>query len=480
MALGLNRPATAQDAYRVITDPRGDFRIRKTDMSEAGWVDPTRHRVIDLLSIAIGNWSSPAPERNVFEGRYERGGEFLRMELRIDGLVNPPGDTDPRAYQPFRFGPHPVYGFIEIDVDQNVETGGELERPDVRYLGNVARFGGKPAAPRFINRVATRAADYHLPFDRPPLVKRHGEEFHLALTGSDYGDGRFIEIAGNGNEVFEASEIWRIRAPLFHRAHGFEPFCFEQGCRMDGGYWPDVDLEFRHAARDDVTIVTLVFPLTQQAAARLRGELPQPPDASDCNHTSIFEALALLVENAQFWMRHPGPPMEKHIIIGWAHRRPLEHLQPAAWDLTALLGTTYAQRQRTAQYVWTDVWPSVVPGDVNGDGERNLTDQRIIMEYTGGRPLAIEAFAQDFSLYDVNYSGEIDALDWEFRPRIFDGDGDDDVDVGDFRLFHTCFSGSNAQYPFDRCKLMDIDRDGDVDLTDLSAFGPWFRGPGVR
>ena len=85
------------------------------------------------------------PRSDPFEGRFQEDGELLRLDLLIDGLVNPPGSTDPVAFDPFRYGDHPLFGFIEIDVDEDVETGGEIDHPEHRYLGNITRFGGKPS-----------------------------------------------------------------------------------------------------------------------------------------------------------------------------------------------------------------------------------------------------------------------------------------------------------------------------------------------
>jgi len=102
------------------------------------------HRLVDLTELSVAAWSPFEPQSDLFLGEFDADGQFLRLELVLNGLVNPPGPADPFDFQPFRYGDHPVYGFIEIDMDADADTGGELDAPQYRYLGNVARFGGHP------------------------------------------------------------------------------------------------------------------------------------------------------------------------------------------------------------------------------------------------------------------------------------------------------------------------------------------------
>jgi len=478
--------AAALESVVTYPDRPHDTLIRKTDFAEKGQVKPAEHRLINLLDITIGQWWPPNPQVDPFAGRFNRRGDFMRLNLTFAGLVNPPGIAGPREWEPFVYGPHPIYGFIEVDMDADVNTGGELDFPCARYLGNVVRFGGKTSEPRFADRVATCAADCGLPFDQPPFVKRHGEEFHLAFLGKYFRRERIRERVGNGNTIFEQGEIWRITGLLFHRAHGFKDFSFAEGCHGHGEYLPDVDLEFLHDMRKDVTVISLVMPLTNMAAARMRGEPPEKMNGSDCDQTSVAEALHELALSAKYWKRHPGGPPEKHIIVGWADKNPLHHLHPTGWLLTAVLGTTYVERPGGgATFVWTDVFPNVFRGDVNGDKIVDGGDERLILQYImdngGGRGFVeIPEFAEDFSLFDINYSGAVDQLDVQFRPRVGDGDGDDDVDLVDFALFQSCFSGPNNRYPKPHCIQVDWDRDRDIDLDDWKGFVRLFRGPNVR
>ena len=51
-----------------------------------------------------------------------------------------------------------------------------------------------------------------------------------------------------------------------------------------------------------------------------------------------------------------------------------------------------------------------------------------------------------------------------------DWDGDQDVDLYDFVIFQTCFSGPEGQWTGPGCDLFDYDQDGDVDLLDFFSF----------
>src|SRR5262249_28621501 len=145
----------------------------------------TLHAKPDLVGYQIGRWQPTNVANDLYIGSWSATGQFVRVDIGFSGLINPPGPvgiTSP-AYAPYLYGPNPVLGFIEFDLDHDTSTGGETSAPGLRYLANVARFGGKPATPRFADRVALQASDADLPFDTAPYVKRSGEEFHIALFG---------------------------------------------------------------------------------------------------------------------------------------------------------------------------------------------------------------------------------------------------------------------------------------------------------
>ena len=62
-------------------------------------------------------------------------------------------------------------------------------------------------------------------------------------------------------------------------------------------------------------------------------------------------------------------------------------------------------------------------------------------------------------------------------PMPFDGDGDDDVDLADFLIFQTCYTGPGGGPVGPECEVMDDNGDGDVDLSDFLAFQTAFTGP---
>ncbi len=58
-----------------------------------------------------------------------------------------------------------------------------------------------------------------------------------------------------------------------------------------------------------------------------------------------------------------------------------------------------------------------------------------------------------------------------------DFNGDNDVDLDDFRLFRMCYNGPNQIYLFPECQIVDFDVDSDVDLSDFQIFMTCFNGP---
>ncbi len=59
---------------------------------------------------------------------------------------------------------------------------------------------------------------------------------------------------------------------------------------------------------------------------------------------------------------------------------------------------------------------------------------------------------------------------------VGDFDRDGDVDLDDFRIFHTCLTGPGKMAPR-FCRLGDCDEDNDIDLADYAAFQSEFTGP---
>ncbi len=468
--------AGADPPFATYDDPAGDMVLRRVDPGGDGPLDPQSHRPIDLRRITIGRWApvDEDEEEEWFDGQFDCDGRFLRMDLLLGGLVNPPGETDPDNFNPFRYGDHPVYGFIEIDVDADVDTGGELDAPQFRYLGNAVRFGGKPDRPDFADRVAVGGFAFDGDFLTPPFVERHGEEFHLALLSRSVGHD--IEVVeGDSDEIFEEGETWIIEGEAFHRAHGFERFSILEV------FEAEAVLRFRHDPAEDVTQVSLILPLMDEPGAGdlCAGDL-YPTLCEQQHEETILSGLCDLVQSAQFIQQNPTGLPEEEIILGWADKQAVDFLDPVQWTLTALLGTSYTQPDPTGEYfAWTDLYPDVIRGDADGNGDIGAADRALIEQYIDeydaddgvvDQRVVINDFSIDFTVCDVNHDGLVDATDILLVSVPGDTDDDHDVDLIDFSRLQSCLAGSNAPYRWPACALSDFDADGDVDVEDFVRF----------
>ena len=469
-----------------LNDSKTDALPRPTDPGAQTPVDFEEHRLIELRRITLGRWHPDAPAGDLFGGVFRGDGEFLRLDLMVDGLVNPPGGTDPFAFDPFRYGQHPIYGFVEVDMDADVWTGGELDAPEYRYLGNVARFGGNVQRPAFQDRAAVDGSAFDGDFLTPPYVERNGEEFHLALLGWQFDYTDITEVVGDGDGTFEEGETWNITGPFFHRAHGYEDFSFVEGGSQPGEYAPLCDLQFRHNPAAAVTFVSLVFPLSNVGAALMHEEDPEPLNQRPTDQASVLEALEDLRLSALFLEMFPTGLPEEDIIMGWAAGDPTDSLDPTEWSVTALLGTSYTQPHPGGVFfVWTDVYPNVIPGDVDGSGGWTGRDSELVAQHIDAHDGAdgemdgkvkILDFASGFSVYDMNYDGVVDGLDVAWSGRRGDADHDGDVDIADFASLQACFeAGARAAQP--ACTAIDLTHDDRVDLSDHGVFTGLLTGP---
>ncbi len=66
-----------------------------------------------------------------------------------------------------------------------------------------------------------------------------------------------------------------------------------------------------------------------------------------------------------------------------------------------------------------------------------------------------------------------------FDPPTADGDGDDDVDLGDYLRLNGCWAGLRSSPSEPACLAFDFDSDGDVDALDFAAFQNCFSGTNV-
>lgn len=477
----------------IIQDGVGDAVIRRTDQNADGMIDPMTQRLPDLITMRIGKFSPFEPDDDRFAGDWSSSGVFLRLDLVFDGLINPPGriglsDHSP-VYSPFEYGSNPFFGFIEFDVDASEDTGGELNAPEFRYLGNVARFGGIPSEPRFAGRVAADGFAFDGFMSTPPFVERSGEEFHLVLLGEEISS---IEIdhesPGGTPGIFEPGERWIVEGKLMHRAHGFEDFalmCFE----AEGRYEAEVKLRFAHKSSTDQTTVSLVYPLTNAASAAFE-DPEEPVDTNDgCTdgQNSIEEALVDLQFSA--FIADAGTRMlpEFQLIADWEFESPADHLDPESWQLTALLGTAYGTEELDgARFVWTDVFPNTTTGDFNGDGVGDSADTTALDSFvttndgnpmydgdgdSGNGSMTWNDFASNFCVFDVNYDGVIDGADL-IVPGDMDLNGIVDLDdVDDFVLAlidpDAYVASHGGIEPIPRG---DINDDGLLDGNDIGGF----------
>lgn len=446
---GGGNPACAHLEPVVRYDDVGDTVVRRTDPGADGPVGLFGHRRPDIIAHRLGRWQPLNPAADLYTGCWDPAGGFVRLDVAYWNVVNPPGllGLFGLQYEPYRYGPHPVTGFLEIDMDMNVNSGGEVQVPQSMYLGNIARFGGMPPTPRFANRVARIGFDLDPFIHTPPLVERSGEEFHLALFGDLVT--QIIKVSGDGDDVFEAGETWIVRGQLLHRAHGYEFFSSAGG---NGMYWPIVDLRYEHLVDPNVTQVTLVYPLTNAASAQQHGQVPQPMDGNAFNQNSVLEALTDLRDSVL--AIPPFDPLRNHpafpLIQPWEIQNPSVGLGVNHWRINMTASMSYIHPDiQGAIFAWTDAWPAPIPGDFDGDGAVTLQDvaalDHFIAIYDGVFPfdadnlvdgrVTLLDFGLNFSIFDVDYSGVIEARDRQALPVLGDLDADFDIDSDDLSLF---------------------------------------------
>jgi hypothetical protein len=428
-ALALAEPATAQPMI-TLADPPHEAVIRRTDLGGRGGIDPQTQRLPAIIEMRIGTFAPVSPRSNRFAGEWESDGGFLRLDIVFDGLINPPGplgwaDHDP-AYQPMRYGPNPVYGFIEFDADADEATGGELDAPRFRYLGNVARFGGLPGDPRLAGHAAVDGSAFDGDVTTPPFVDRSGEEFHLALLGEMIEDVDVEhEKPGGTRAIFEEGETWWVKGSLFHRAHGFDNFTF-RCAENPGPYEPQVIVQFEHSTDVNTTTVSLVYPLTNAASAAMDGEDKdtQPDDGCADNQNSLHEALSDLTFSATYTDPITRQFHAFQLIAGWEFKEAGDYLNPVTWRAFGIVGTAYALEQPDgARFIWTDLYPRPLSGDFDGNARVDADDAALLSAFIVSRDgdpaydddgiangvLEWHGFAEDFCLFDMDYDGLVTA-----------------------------------------------------------------------
>ncbi len=462
-------------------DQAGDVVLRRTDLNGDGPVDPNAHRLPDLLECRLGAWQPGNPTVDLFSGSWVSApADFFRLDVVFAGLVNPPGTLGccGDVFDPFRYGPHPVFGYVEIDVDADENTGGELDWPHFTYLGNAARWGGVPAEPRFAGRAAESLADFDNDVTTAPLVEFSGTDFLLELLGWNI---TYVNpwIAGDGDLTFESGETWVVYGVQFPRAHGYEGFSFACCTGLEGQYLPLVAVQFAHDPAVDETTVSLVYPLTNAGSAAIYGQTPEPNDGDASNQNSIEEALAELIYSATYappeWRSDPAFA----IISGWETKSACDYLDPQQWRITAAMACSYSEQLGPDELLaWTDILANVRPGDYDGDGSVTPSDLAAFDAYLSSADGAVGVdgdgivngqvhlinFGPNFSLFDRDYDGVVDAAD---RPPLTgDLDGDGDVDLGDLALLLAGYGSCSGEPGY--VAEYDLDASGCIDLSDLA------------
>ncbi len=466
--------AVANDIYWV--DKAGDAVIRRTDIGNdgllsAGALPP------DLLAVIVSPWLPTDPQIDIFTGS-TAGTSVVRFDLVFKGLVNPPGPlglgSDP--FDPFLYGTNAVYGYIEVDVDADVNTGGELGgAATLRRLANLSRFSEVPLGPLF-SRAAVSSNDYDSDFFTPPQFERSGTDFAVSLCGC--WSPVIVFEDGNMDQIFDAGETWIVRGRFFERAHGYKDASGTFDASDFGLYDPMIDVQFSHRLATDTTTIRVIFPLNMTGAALLTGEPEQAKDVLTQNHVSVEEALDDIIIGAQLGLFGPTAVLTN----AWATRQANQYLDPTTWRVSALVGMSYAQPEGPL-YVWTDTGFNQIFADLNGDGiadrgaDRDLFDAQLVAMDGGpddedgivNGVVDLPVFSFGFHRNDLNYDGLINGADRLLFPNPADFNGDGVLDVLDFFDFIFAFNNMLPQ--------ADLNHDGNIDVQDFFIFVVAFSNP---
>ncbi len=479
MSLGV-APARAGDT-QTYHDPAGDTLVRKTDSCNCGPINPNWAKP-DVIKVKFSKWQSPTASTDPYSGSTTSSStaRLARIDIVFDGLVCPPGPIGLTSdgYEPDRYGDGPVYGFFEIDVDDNRDTGGEI--PSVaatRHLGNVGRFGSRPYG-SIGNRAAVSGKDLFQPWTSHPQVCRTGADWVLAFCGCF--PITVVSRSNPANGKFQPGDTWIVEGRFFQRSGGQQWASLMLGGSAPGLYDPVTRMRFSHDLSCDETTVSLVVALDQIGAGQLCGQPAEPIDLDAGNQTSIAEGIADLITGAQ---SRPLSGLSRELTIDWASQPLSDALDPTDWECRFIVGTTYTSAS-DGLYVWTDVGFGSVQGDVTGDGSVTAADRSAVLDRIAaldGGPedgdgmvdgqVKIISYGANFDMHDVNGDGVIDQDDVELcsPPCAADFDGSGVLSAADiFAFLNAWFAG-----------LPDADFDGQSGLgvTDIFAFlNAWFSG----
>ncbi len=459
------------DGGGVWIDADGDAVIRRTDVGNDA-VLPPGFEPIDLLHIRLEGWMSFTPTTNPYAGMVvvDDDADLVRMQIVLDGLVNPPGPLaiDGFNYIPDVFGDRPLYGFFEIDIDGNDDTGGELMgQARDRYLANVGRFGQSPEG-TISDRMVRNGNDLDTNFFSSPQFERTGGEFSLVMCGCF--TPMIVSQDGDMDSVFDPGETWILNGRFFERFTAFQSESGLFGGMQAGLFDPVVELQFAHNQITDQTTVTFVYPITNTGAAMLAGEPAEPIDLSLLNQTSIEEALDDLIWGAPLATGPLGV-----LVDGWEKATVSGFRQPALWHVRALLGTAPIVPDFSALFVWTDTGFDEIPGDLNNDDLSNGDDSLVIAEAIADRDgtvsdadgvvdgqVTIANFGFEFDLLDLNGDGVIADDDMLLVDCQADVNEDGTLNFFDISLFLTAYANQDP--------IADFNGNGTFNFFDISLF----------
>jgi hypothetical protein len=466
---------------KTYPDPSGDTQTRRTDEQAIyGPLSLPNTNLPDLRGVTLSGFAPDNPATDPYSGAPTANPDILRIDVTFDGLVNPPGTLGIGGFpfDPYRFGENPVFGFIEIDVDNDFDTGGEQWGEAVyRFLGNTGRFS---AIPNDATRLRVPISVFELAennFFTPPFFERTGSDFTLKLCGCfDVTIAPSDVDAHDGDMLFEQGEIMIVQGRFFQRASGYQDASAAFGGADFGLYDPVVRLRFQHNVDTDQTLVSLVYPLTPLGAAQLAGEAQQPIDLNVANHTSVLEALDDIIAGASGTLTGAAQVLTQ----GWAGADATAFLTPADWRATAIVGTAYPDPRSPSLYVYTDIGFNARRPDLNGDGfvdhdDRSLEMQAISAldggsqdaDLTVNGSVELVNFGLNFSPFDIDYDGFINSADIDLLPEPpIPGDlnGDGIVNTADLGVLIANFGAfSTPESP----NPADINADGIIDTADL-------------
>ncbi|OAB61299.1 hypothetical protein AY599_23350 [Leptolyngbya valderiana BDU 20041] len=457
--------AVADPGESFFTDPVGDAVLRPTDRGGMGVVHPDA-TLPDIVSLSIGGWQPFSPATNPYAGTVidSEGADIFRIQLVLDGLVNPPGTLglSGQPFDPFRFGASPLLGFIEISVDRREDTGGHLgASAESRFMANVARFGSRPGS-SIGERIAESTEDYDRSIYTGEPFERSGADWSLAFCGCS--GVTLVSETGNGDGMFDAGETMVVRGRFFTRSEGYIQPSGMRGGSVDGAYDPWVEVRFEHDVASDRTTVTFVGAVTNRGYGQLTGTSTPPINLRADDGWSIEEGVTDLIDSVPFasgeaWV----------LIEDWEGRDIEDSLEPNRWEVSALVGTSYADEFVDGLYVWTDVGFDLEPGNLNGDSIVDLLDQELLRDWVYANDGdAIDADGQkngevrladppyDFALFDLDGDGVVRHQDLAVYGLRADLNDDGVLDIFDFLAFQNLFDAGDLRADFDLSETLDI------------------------